>query len=139
MASKPLALIFTETLNISLEEAAKRIADFNKKAGVKCSIDGIFILREGFALHMDQSNIGWTVQRLAGHRFGCLKTTEGQVLLKFQSVIFNYLHFMGKTSSHGFDRYSSTDDQGKKEIASAKVVSDKEYLEQINEGMLKAK
>ena len=113
-----------------MEEASKRIMEYNKTVGIRCSVDGLFVLNQGFALHMDQNQTGWTTQRLQGMAFGCLTASRGQVLIKLQSIILKNLYLSGKTHPDGFDSYIAETGQGQREIASAKAVSDNEYIDQ---------
>ena len=132
---RPLLLIFAEQLSGSLHEAATRIMSHNKKTGVRFSVDGLFVLKQGIALHMDENKKGWTLQRLRGGEFGCLNASEGHVLLKLQNVVLTHLYLSGKTHPKGFDAYTAMTSQGEQEIGSATIISDQEYSDQPDQSI----
>lgn len=126
----PLTVIFAENINGNLEEAATRIARHNIHQGVEFSVDGLFIMGQGVALHVDQNRLGWTSQRLTGNEFAYLTTSPGQVLLKLQSIILNHLYLSGKTNPKSFDPYLSELGLGAREITEAKSIVENEYVTQ---------
>jgi hypothetical protein len=127
---KPILLIFAEQLNGTLEEAAKRIMQHNKNVGPKKSIDGLFILKQGLMLHISLGKNGWTTQRMNQSKLGILKAPEGQVLLKFQSIILQHLYLTGKTYPQGFDSYVTQTNQVKHEMDNLVEISDSGYVNQ---------
>lgn len=131
---KPVLLIFAEELKGSLSECAHRLAEYNKSVGVRKSIDGLFVLRQGYALHLDSQRPGWTTCRLPGAHFGCLSVSEGSVLLKLQTVVLKHLFLGGKTHPEGFDQYVSQTGQGQREVSAAEIASDDEYTKQVDSG-----
>jgi hypothetical protein len=133
---KPLLLIFAERVNGDLQEVAKRIMEHNKKVGIRNSIDGIFILQQGFALHVDNNKTGWTTQRMEGSEFRFLPVSQGHVLIKMQSVILKNLYQIGKTHPGGFDAYINQTGQGPQEISTATLVSDQQYINQKDVGSI---
>jgi len=131
---KPLSLICVEDINGSLEEAAKRIMEHNKSVGIRYSIDGLFVLKQGFALHKDTRETGWVIHRQAGTKF-CTSLTEPKiVLLRLQSITLSYLQLMGKISSAGFDRYFYELGLVEQEMSSSITVSDSDYISQEDPG-----
>jgi len=90
---KQVYIIFTEDINGSLEEVSKRLMQHNKSGGIKNSIDGLFVLDQGYALHLDPNQNGWITSRQPNSGFGFLKATQGQVLLKMQSIILVVVQF----------------------------------------------
>jgi hypothetical protein len=127
--SKPLLLIFAEQINGTLKEAAERIMIHNKQVGIPKSIDGLFVLKLGFALHVAQNNAGWNTSRMHGDRFVILETNEGNVLSRFQNIILGNLCNYGKTYP-GLDQYISVTGQAAKEMAEFTEISDQEYRNQ---------
>lgn len=86
----PLLLIFAETLRGNLGELTSRLAAHNKRVGVKASVDGAFILNEGFILHMTPGQV-WDVHRMAGSQLAWMQAEPWHVLLKLMTIIWNYL------------------------------------------------
>jgi len=112
-----------------LKEAAERIMIHNKQVGIPKSIDGLFVLKLGFALHVAQNNAGWNTSRMHGDRFVILETNEGNVLSRFQNIILGNLCNYGKTYP-GLDQYISVTGQAAKEMAEFTEISDQEYRNQ---------
>lgn len=132
----PQLLIFVEELRGDLQEAAVRLMVHNKKVGVRFSVDGLFVLKQGFVLHIDSSKKGWNSKRLAGAELGFSSVSEGQVLIKLQSVLLQYFYQVGKTHPRGFDAYTSQTGQGEREVRAAQVVSDEEYVAQRDDAVV---
>lgn len=132
----PQLLIFVEELRGDLQEAAVRLMNHNKRVGVPFSVDGLFVLRQGFVLHVDSNKKGWNAKRLAGAELGFSSISEGQVLLKLQNVLLKHFYLAGKTHPPGFDAYTAQTDQGEREVRAAKVVSDEEYAAQGDDAVL---
>jgi hypothetical protein len=131
---KPILLIFAEQLSGDLQEITRRLMEYNKSVGVRRSIDGLFILQQGIALHIDPNQNGWITSRLPGAHLGCLSVSQGYVLLKMQSIILKHLYLSGKTHPEGFDAYVAQTGQGQKEITNARIVSGNEYIRQEDSG-----
>lgn len=125
------SIIYAEDINGSLEEAASRICTLNERVGFEASVDGLFVLKKGFALHIDPNNTGWTVHRVPGSSFGCINAPEGQTILRFQSIILKYLHLMGKAYAEGFDQYFSETGQIEKEMKEMTLLSGEFYPKQL--------
>lgn len=134
---KPLLLVFVEDLQGRLEELGPRIADHNKGVGVRRSVDGVFVLKQGYILHVDPAGAGWTTQRLEGNSLACASGSPGEVLLKLQSVVLQYLHQHSLVHPGGFDRYMSTEHQGRDEVAAATRISDSDYQSQADPGSVR--
>lgn len=127
---KPLLVIFAEDIEGTLDEAAKRVMDHNKEAGVMFSVDGLFFLNQGFAHHIDPTGKGWCSRRMQGSLFSCLKASPGEVLLKIQSVILTSLSQAGKTHPASFEAYMARVGQAEREMKAATPVADDAYLRQ---------
>ena len=132
---KPQLLLFAEQLRGSLQEAATRLMNHNKLADLPFSVDGLFVLKKGFALHVDPNEEGWTAQRMKGGSFRFLSASDGHVLITLQNVILKNLYISGRIRFEGFDLYTAESGQGKDEISSATIVSDQEYLNQADQGI----
>ncbi|MBI4641986.1 MAG: hypothetical protein HY731_14950 [Candidatus Tectomicrobia bacterium] len=129
---KPLLLIYAEQVKEQLIECARRVMEHNKSVGVRRSVDGLFILRKGFALHLDPQRPGWMTHRQAGAHFACLAASPGNVLLKMQSVILKHLFLAGKVHPEGFDPYIAETGQGQREAESSTSASDDTYISQAD-------
>jgi hypothetical protein len=127
---KPHLVIFAEQLDGSLLECCRRLKEHNKKVGINQSVDALFVLRQGFAAHLDPQQAGWTTSRLPGSSFACLQARPGTVLLRMQSLILMNLYLAGKVYPGGFDRYTARTGQAEQEVAACSRVSDEDYVRQ---------
>jgi hypothetical protein len=127
---KPLLLVFAEQVSGDLRVCSRRLMEHNKSGGVRESVDGLFVLRQGFALHLDPQRMGWATSRMPGAHFAYLEATPGEVLLKLQSVTLKHLFVAGKVHPGGFDSYLSAPGQAEREVARSSLVSDDAYLAQ---------
>jgi hypothetical protein len=127
---KPILLVFAEQLEGNLQECARRVMEHNKAVGVRASVDGIFVLKQGYALHPASDRKGWNTTRQPGDAFACLETTASEVLLRLQSVTLRHLAIAGRIHPGGFDHYLSVTEQGEREVAASMLVSDDNYIAQ---------
>lgn len=127
--AKPLLLIFAEQINGTLEAAAERIMNHNKRVGIAKSIDGLFVLKQGFAKHLHPNGAGWNTMRMASFAFGSLRASEGRVLSQFQNTILQNLSLTGKSST-SFDRYITSEGQAERDLLNRILISDEEYQNQ---------
>lgn len=133
---QPLLLIFAESLRGNLPELCTRVAAHNRTVSIRESVDGVFILNQGFVLHLAPGQ-GWNVQRLAGFPLGWMEVEPWEVLLKLMSIIWNYL-WKGPCE-FGPDLGSYYADQAyflEVEQPRLKILDDTDYLSQTEAGFV---
>ena len=132
---RPILLIFAEQLEGTLSECAHRLVEHNKSVGVGESVDGLFVLRQGYALHYNEARRVIT-QRLPGSHFRCRSTSEGEVLLRMQDILLTHLYMAGKVHPEGFRSYVSGEEERELEHPVEEPVSDAKYAEQTDDDLL---
>jgi hypothetical protein len=125
---RPQLLIFAENIRGDLLECARRLMAHNKRVGIRNSVDGLFVLHKGYALHFPSNRAGWNTQRQPGDHFAGVARTPGQVLFQLQSIIRKHMAFNGMVHPASFDQYISPPAQAQVEMAASHQVSDMEYL-----------
>lgn len=129
--TRPLLFIYAEDINGNLEEAGRRIMQYNKSVGVYHSIDGLFVLKQGVVLHRDDQ--GWHTQRIPGDKMSVLRINNGEVLMRLQNQILHHLWITGKTNPQGFEAYINDDGKLQETMDAAVDISDADYRAQMDE------
>lgn len=129
----PLLLLFAESIEGSLLDYAEALAEHNEQTSVGASVDGLFILDQGFALHQNEE--GWAHHRIAGLSFAARPAPGWEVLLKLVSTVWSHLWKgpYGVPNLRGYytDQSYFTD----VEYPECSVVSSESYVTQAAEGM----
>ena len=131
----PILYIFAEKIRGSLPETARRIMIHNKSVAIGASVDGVFVLDEGFILHC-ASNEGWHHHRLPGMPLAYMKAEPWEVLLKMISIVWNHLWKGPYLSADLGAYYADKNYFIANEMPRVQFIDDQKYQSQQEEGFV---
>jgi len=130
----PFLFIFAQSIRGSLDEYARAIVTHNLKTTIGESVDGLFVLDQGYALHLDRS--GWSTMRLPQIPLAIVHGEAWEVLLKLIITVWSHLwkatHLIADLGQY----YASFGWFEDNERPRAEIVSGEDYAQQSEEGFL---
>lgn len=132
----PLLLIFAESIRGNLADYAANLASHNASTTLGASVDGLFVLDQGFALHLDTN--GWAHHRIPGAPLATMDAQPWEVLLKLVTVVWSHL-WKGPYRIPDLSPYYADEKYfGEFERPRIKIVSDEAYVAQSEPGFVLA-